>query len=74
MQWYDKAACNGSDPEAFFVETRGHNYENTTQRICASCPVKNDCLKFAIKYRMQGYWGGTTEQQRRSLKRYGMVA
>jgi WhiB family redox-sensing transcriptional regulator len=73
-QWYDRAACKGTDPESFFVEDRGCDYTNVVKTICKSCPVKNECLNFAVKYRMQGYWGGSTEQERRRMRRYNMVA
>jgi WhiB family redox-sensing transcriptional regulator len=73
-QWYNDAACKGSDPESFFIEDRGYEYINTIKTICKGCPVKNDCLNFAVKYRMQGFWGGTTEQQRRTMRRNEKVA
>ena len=73
-QWYDDAACKGSDPESFFAETRGGDYIKAVKKICQGCTVQSECLNFAVKYRMQGYWGGTTEQQRRRMRRYGMVA
>ena len=74
MKWYDDAACKGSDPESFFVEDRGCEYTNTIKKICRGCPVQAECLTFAIKYRMQGFWGGTTEQQRRIMRRNNAVA
>jgi hypothetical protein len=67
--WYDQANCIGSDTESFFGETRGATYSPEVKKICNSCTVQNDCLNFAVKYRVQGYWAGTTEQQRRRLKR-----
>lgn len=74
MDWYSKARCQNSDTEAFFVEERGMSYEEPVARICNSCSVKNECLNFAIKYKMQGFWGGTTEQQRRTMRRRNYVA
>jgi WhiB family redox-sensing transcriptional regulator len=71
--WYDQAACLGSDTEAFFPEDRGSDYLPEVKRICRGCSVQSECLNFAVKYHVQGYWGGATEQERRRLKRYGMA-
>ena len=38
--------------------------------ICATCPVQQECLDFALKTRQEfGIWGGTTEDERRALAR-----
>jgi WhiB family redox-sensing transcriptional regulator len=40
------------------------------KRICATCPVKEPCLEYALEYRIDhGVWGGTTERQRRRILR-----
>jgi len=65
--WFDQANCKGSDTESFFVES-GDNYPPELARICKACDVKNECLAFAVKYRVQGYWGGTNEKQRKFLR------
>jgi WhiB family redox-sensing transcriptional regulator len=74
MSWTSQASCIGTDPEAFFPEDKGYDYTPEVKRICNNCPVKNECLSFAVRYRVQGYWGGTTEQERRRLRRYNLVA
>lgn len=74
MTWTEQASCIGTDTEAFFPEDKGYDYPPEVRRICRGCDVVNECLSFAVRYRVQGYWGGTTEQERRRLKRYGLVA
>lgn len=37
--------------------------------FCHSCPVKDACLNHALKYNESGIWGGTTERERRAMKR-----
>lgn len=38
--------------------------------ICTDCPVKAECLEFAITTNQEyGVWGGTSEEERRSLRR-----
>lgn len=36
--------------------------------ICATCPVKDPCLRYALSMRLtDGVWGGATEAQRRTM-------
>lgn len=38
--------------------------------ICASCPVRPDCLSYALDHRQeQGIWGGLTEEERHRIPR-----
>jgi WhiB family redox-sensing transcriptional regulator len=38
--------------------------------VCAECPVQADCLQFALATNQDsGIWGGTTEEDRRKLRR-----
>ena len=39
--------------------------------ICAECPVINECLDYAIRTNQDsGIWGGTTEDERKSIRRH----
>lgn len=70
--WRDYAACKGADPQVFFVE-RGHaNDIGKAKAICATCIVRPSCLKYALSLHERdaiGIWGGTTQEERRILKR-----
>jgi len=70
--WRDNAACRNYDPELFFPEgTAGPALQQTEQakRICASCPVRMPCLRFALRNGLGfGIWGGATEEERRSMR------
>lgn len=35
--------------------------------FCNPCPVRTECLAYALLYRMSGYWGGTSTAERRKL-------
>ena len=36
--------------------------------ICAGCPVRRQCLAFALRtHQVHGVWGGLTEQERHPL-------
>jgi WhiB family redox-sensing transcriptional regulator len=38
--------------------------------VCSQCPVKAECLQFAITTNQEyGVWGGTSEEERRVLRR-----
>jgi WhiB family transcriptional regulator, redox-sensing transcriptional regulator len=52
----------------FFPE-RGED-ERPAKRICGTCPVKGFCLEYALAAgEKHGIWGGTSERQRRNLRR-----
>jgi hypothetical protein len=37
--------------------------------VCAGCPVRSDCLRYALAAGpLQGVWGGLTEEERRLLR------
>ena len=43
---------------------------NEATAICNECPVKIDCLEYAINTNQDsGIWGGTTEEERKNLRR-----
>jgi hypothetical protein len=69
--------CSQVDPELFFPQeielpngSIRAKYTNLSlsKQICSSCPLKNPCLEYALVNSELGIWGGTTEEQRRSLK------
>ncbi|MGH9019764.1 MAG: WhiB family transcriptional regulator [Acidimicrobiales bacterium] len=40
------------------------------QRICATCPVADQCLEYAIDNHVDhGVWGGKSERERRRIAR-----
>lgn len=66
--WRDRAACR-PHPTAWWFPERGEIPEQAW-RICASCPVRADCLDHAVDHReTHGVWGGLGERQRRKLRR-----
>ena len=65
--WAALAACAGRDPDKLFA--RGTE-QNRAKRICAPCPVRDECLAEALDNRIGiGVWGGMTERERRALLR-----
>jgi WhiB family redox-sensing transcriptional regulator len=65
--WRLDALCAETDPEAFFPEKGGSTRE--AKRVCASCPVRMECLEFALANDERfGIWGGLSERERRRLR------
>lgn len=66
--WQEQALCAQTDPEAFFPEKGGSTRE--AKRICSVCPVRAQCLAYALENDERfGIWGGMSERERRRLKR-----
>ena len=71
--WRDDAACLNADPDLFFpIGTTGPALDQIDQakRICQACPVRKRCLAWALDLgAASGIWGGTTEIERRAMRR-----
>ncbi len=66
--WRDEAACRGLDTDVFFPLTDEEAEE--AKAICATCPVREECLEYALLTRQDdGVWGGLTEAERRRIRR-----
>jgi WhiB family redox-sensing transcriptional regulator len=72
-EWWSDAACSTADPELFFpVSSLGPALRQVAQAkaICARCRIQQACLGYALDAGpVQGIWGGTTETERRRLRR-----
>ncbi|MDH6697916.1 WhiB family transcriptional regulator [Streptomyces sp. MAA16] len=70
--WRDHAACRTEDPELFFpIGTSGPAVMQAEQakRVCGGCPVREQCLRWALDAGdCLGVWGGTDENERRALR------
>lgn len=68
LAWRHKAACRGVDPDIFFPVSEEDAEE--AKAICATCPVQQACLEWALAVREKdGVWGGATERERRRILR-----
>ena len=71
--WTEDALCAQADPDAWFPD-QGRTAK-LARRICAACPVRAECLDFALSGAdtwggiTTGIWGGTTPRQRAILRR-----
>lgn len=63
--WRDYASCRGVDPELWFPKTGREESARRAVRICNSCPVKQQCLQFALDNEIDfGIFGGVNAKQR----------
>jgi WhiB family redox-sensing transcriptional regulator len=68
-----QGTCRNYSPNVFFP-TDGVGVE-VARRICATCPVRELCLEYAVGNRIEhGVWGGTSERGRRRLARSRQLA
>jgi WhiB family redox-sensing transcriptional regulator len=67
------ALCAQVDPDLWFPDKGGST--RVPKQICAGCPIKAECLAWAIATdERYGVWGGLSEKERRALKRRQQVA
>ena len=68
--WQDHALCrDGAIPLDDFYPASYAAMPPEMERACAACPVREECLEYAIWNESDGYWGGTTPLQRKTIKR-----
>lgn len=62
------ALCKGMGSNIFYENT-GRYASREAKAICKECPIKQPCLEYALAHGEDGVWGGTTEKERRRLRR-----
>ena len=76
MDWRHAALCRDEDPELFFpIGTTGPaaTQVDEAKQVCRRCTAVQDCLEWALETGQDaGVWGGTSEDERRLLKRQGI--
>jgi WhiB family redox-sensing transcriptional regulator len=70
--WRYLALCGDYDPDLFFpIGSSGPAVRQRlrAKAVCAECPVKRDCLEWAMATEQPyGVWGGLDEQEREELR------
>jgi len=78
LAWQRYAACaeptrpvatvRGAADNFFGKIGAGQESRDVRQKaICARCPVREQCLEWALDHEEHGVWGGLTKKERRSL-------
>jgi WhiB family redox-sensing transcriptional regulator len=67
--WQQFAACVHHAGRVDFFPARGESTRDA-KAVCAGCPVREECLEFALRLKVaHGVWGGLSERERRTLRR-----
>jgi hypothetical protein len=62
-EWTERALCTQADPEIFFPPKGSPGTE--AKQICTVCPVREECLAYAIEADEEfGIWGGLNRAER----------
>ena len=73
VSWRSHASCRDTDPDLFFpVGTTGLAITqiDEAKAVCMGCSAQIQCLEFAlIANQDTGVWGGSSEEERRHLRR-----
>src|SRR5580693_6296174 len=76
--WQDAAACRGEDLLLFFGpdgerQPEREIRERKAKGVCAACPVRLECLNYAVsRPEKYGTWGGLNEDERSAERRRRM--
>jgi WhiB family redox-sensing transcriptional regulator len=72
--WQAKAGCRGPQSAMFFPPSHSERKderlarERAAKAICKLCPVRRECLDYAIRIREpHGIWGGLNELERKQV-------
>jgi WhiB family redox-sensing transcriptional regulator len=76
--WRTAAACRSTEPDMFFpIGSTGNALDAiaSAKRVCNACEAINPCLDFALATNQEsGVWGGTSEDERRKLRKQWLAA
>jgi WhiB family redox-sensing transcriptional regulator len=70
LVWMRHGLCAISpDPDLWFPETGGSQAAAEAKAVCVRCPVRAQCLDYAVALGIRhGVWGGTTPEERDGRK------
>lgn len=70
LPWREHGKCASLTPQeadTYFFLTKGKS-PKPAKIFCAGCPVRKQCLYYAIYYKQKGIWAGTTDDERDELR------
>jgi WhiB family transcriptional regulator, redox-sensing transcriptional regulator len=56
-------------PEAYYISDMADlHLQNLAKAACKTCPVRDECLSYALKWEEYGVWGGLSPNERRKIR------
>jgi len=71
LGWMAQGACQRADPDLFFPIAAGRAglpRIRAAKAICQGCAVRDPCLSYGLATTQDGIWGGTTLEERRTIR------
>lgn len=65
--WTDDALCKDVGTDQFYPDTVAGM--NEARQVCLTCPVRLQCLEQALESDEWGIWGGSTEGERKAIRK-----
>lgn len=67
-EWKLDGVCRTVDPDMWFPEPPNSGFQ--AKKLCVRCPVKDECLDYAMTNNEKfGVWGGLSAHERKKLRR-----
>lgn len=67
--WRREAACRGVPTAEYFTNDNGRvGVSPEVVARCSRCPVREECLEWAVAHEEYGFWGGTTARERARMR------
>lgn len=68
IAWQDDALCAEVGGDVWFPEE--HESPRQAKEVCRRCPVRVECLEYALDNDLRfGVWGGTSERERQKIRK-----
>lgn len=67
MNLYVNGNCKDMDPEKFMPSEKEVKKERAAKAICQGCPVRRECLEFALVTDSIGIWAGSNYSERQLM-------
>lgn len=65
--------CHELPGDLFFAESGTQVGLEVLRAACGRCPMLAECASWALRHEKHGFWGGTTElERRRTRRRHGI--
>ena len=67
--WQEHSLCKTAQNLQLFFPERGGS-SKPARTVCGLCPVKEQCLEYALNNKeAHGIWGGTSDRERRLIRK-----